>query len=342
MAMSSYEVVRRAIEFDCPDRLPLRFASMGINDTHGVKWNQIGVGDVTQRETLDEWGCTWVRSEVANMGQVKGHPLLDWNALAHYRWPDGNAPAFYEGMEERFAGSEGKYVITGIFMLLFERMHALHGFENTLIDLRLQRREMEKLADRIVEFNLAIMENTAQRFPGQIHGFNFSDDWGTELATFISPAFWNDFFKPRYKRIFAVAHSYGWHVWMHSCGKINAIIEPLIEIGLDLLNLQQPRVLGIEEVGRQFRGRIAFDSVCDIQHTLPFKDADEIREEARLLLTHWGTPAGGLILGDYGDGTAIGVGMDKKQIMLEAFLAADAEMRSQSVTTLTPLRYASG
>jgi hypothetical protein len=119
---------------------------------------------------------------------------------------------------------------------------------------------------------------------------------------------------------------------MHSCGKINAILESLVEIGVDLLNLQQPRVLGIEEVGRQFRGRVAFDSVCDIQHTLPFKDADEIRAEARLLLTHWSTLAGGFVLGDYGDGTAIGVGIEKKQVMLEAFLAADVERRSQSAT----------
>lgn len=331
MAMSSYEVVRRAIEFDYPDRLPMRFASVGINDTHGVNWNQIGTGDNSLPETIDEWGCTWVRSEVPNMGQVKGYPLLDLSAAAHYRWPDPDNPAFFDGMEDRFVGSDGKYIVTGIFMLLFERMHTLHGFENTLMDLYLQRREMEVLADRIVEFDLRMMANIASRFPGQIHGFSFSDDWGTELSTFVKPAFWDDFFRPRYKLLFDAAHSYGWHVWMHSCGRINGIMESLIHIGVNVLNLQQPRVLGIEEVGAQFGGRVAFDSVCDIQHTLPFGDADAIREEAYLLMKCWGSPAGGFILGDYGDGTAIGVGMDKKQVMLEAFLAADGEMRQQAI-----------
>jgi len=42
---------------------------------------------------------------------------------------------------------------------------------------------------------------------------------------------------------------------MHSCGKVNGIIEGLIEIGLDAINLQQPRALGIEEIGKRFRGR---------------------------------------------------------------------------------------
>lgn len=323
MPMSSYDVVRRAIEFDHPDRLPIRFTSLGLSDVHAVGWNQIGTGDHAYRETLDEWGCTWVRSEAKNMGQVKGHPLLDWAALDSFRWPDADDPAFYTGMESRFEGSEGQYIVTSIFMLLFERMHALHGFENTLADLVLERERMAMLADRIVDFDLGIMRNIHQRFPGRIHGFTFTDDWGTELATFINPRLWDDFFKPRYKRIFDAAHSHGWHVWMHSCGKVNAIMESLISIGLNVINLQQPCALGIDEVGQRFAGRICFESLCDIQATLPWKGAAEIEQEARRLLERWGTARGGFILSDYGDGQAIGVPLEKKQIMLDAFLAAD-------------------
>jgi hypothetical protein len=321
--MSSYEVVRRAIEFDNPDRLPVRFGSLGQSDIQLVKWKQIGTGDHAYRETVDEWGCTWQRSEAKNMGQVKGHPLQDWEALDRYRWPDAEDPRFYEGMEDRFAGSDGKYIITDIFMLLFERMQALHGFEETLTDLFVERERMEMLADRIVAFDLGVMRNTAGRFPGRIHGFAFTDDWGSENATLISPLLWDEFFKPRYKRLFDAAHSYGWHVWMHSCGKVNAIIGGLIEVGLNVINLQQPCALGIEEVGKHFRGRICFESLCDIQATLPWKGEDEIKEEARLLLHEWATPRGGFILSDYGDGQAIGVPLEKKQIMLDAFLKAD-------------------
>ena len=226
-------------------------------------------------------------------------------------------------MEAKFEGSDGKYITTGIFMLLFERMHALHGFQNTLADLYLEREKIEMLADRIVEFDLGVIENIGRRFPGQIHGFGFTDDWGSEQALFISPALWDEFFKPRYKALFDAMHAQGWHVLMHSCGRINAILDGLIEIGCNVVNLQQPRALGIEEVGAQFAGRICFESLCDIQHTLPMKGQDEIREEARLLLQCWGTPAGGFILSDYGDGAAIGVGPEVKQIMLDAFLEAD-------------------
>ena len=290
MPMSSYEVVRRTLEFDYPDRLPLIFESLGLSDVHSLGWNQIGVGDRRLRETMDEWGCTWARSEMDNMGQVKGHPLADWSAWDAYRWPDPDDPALYEGMEARFAGSEGKYIRTGIFMLLFERMHALHGFEATLTDLYLERERIEALADRIVEFDLGIIENISRRFGDRIHGFSFTDDWGTQQAVFVRPALWDQFFKPRYKVLFDAIHAAGWHVWMHSCGKVNDYIEGLIEIGLDAINLQQPRALGIEEIGRRYRGRICFESLCDIQHTLPFKSPDEIREEAACYYTNGARP----------------------------------------------------
>ena len=323
MSMSSYEVMRRAIEFERPDRLPVRFAALGLDDAHGVGWNQIGTGDHNLRASVDEWGCVWTRSEVANMGQVKGHPLAEWSALERYRWPDPDNPAFYEGMEAKFAGSEGKYVITYIFMLLFERMHSLRGLQNVLTDLYLEREQIEALADRIVDFDLGIIQNISQRFPGQIHGLGFSDDWGTQKNVFIRPELWDEFFKPRYQRVFTACHEVGWHALMHTCGKVNDIIESLIDIGLDAINLQQPRALGIEEIGRRYRGRICFESLCDIQHTLPFKGAKEIREEAELLLEQWATPDGGFILSDYGGDEAIGVEPGKGQIMLDAFQEAD-------------------
>ena len=327
MSMKPYEVVKRALHFQGPDRLPMRFATLGINDTHGVPTNAIGTGDHTLRQTYDEWHCLWARSEVANMGQVKGHPLEDWSAIDEYQWPDPDDPAYYAGMEDHFAGSEDKYVTTSIFMLLFERMHSLRGMTNVLTELYTDRSRMEYLADRIVAFDLAVIRNIGQRFPGRIHGFTFTDDWGSELDTFVSPRMWCDFFQPRYSRIFEAAHAQGWDVWMHSCGKVNKIIDPLIEIGLDAINLQQPRALGIEEVGKQYAGRICFESLCDIQATLPYADADEIRAEARLLLQHWSTPAGGFVLSDYGDGQAIGVPLWKKEVMLQAFREFDPYRR---------------
>lgn len=313
----------RAVEFRRPERLPLRFSSMGLDDCHVVAWNQIGTGDHAHRQTLDEWGCLWVRSETQNMGQVKGHPLESWDAAASYRWPDPRNAVLYDGMEARFEGSDGKYRMTDIFMLLFERMHSLRGFQNTLIDLALEQDQAEELADRIVDFDLGIIEEVSRRFPGMIDALSFTDDWGTESSLFIDPTLWREFFMPRYRRIFDVCHAAGWHVWMHSCGRVNAIISSLIETGVDVLDLQQPRALGIEEIGAAFAGKVCFSSLCDIQKTLPGGSPEQIRQEAALLLERWATDDGGFVLADYGDGAAIGAPDTQKRLMLDAFQAHD-------------------
>ncbi len=324
--MQSWEIVRKAVHFDNPERLPLCFDSLGLNDRRGIGpdfKSQRTLGDGTG---IDHFGCVWVKTEAKNMGQVKRHPLADWRALAGHPWPDPDCDEWYAAIPERVArgAADGKYLEAGIFMLLFERMHALRGFAATLEDLYLEPDLSAELADRLVDFDVRVIRNVASAAgAGRIHGLSFTDDWGTQQNCFVSPDFWREFFAPRYRRIFDECHRLGWDVHMHSCGKVNDLIEPLIEVGLDAINLQQPRALGIEEIGRRYRGRIAFSSLCDIQATLPFKGAAEIREEARLLLEHWAAPAGGFILSDYGDGEAIGVPIEKKQIMLEAFREFD-------------------
>ena len=54
MPMSSYEVVKRAIEFDSPDRLPVNFDSLGISDIHRVSWDQKGCGEFSEKVSHDE------------------------------------------------------------------------------------------------------------------------------------------------------------------------------------------------------------------------------------------------------------------------------------------------
>lgn len=320
---TSYEVVKNALNFTGPDRLPMDYPIYGDSDFRWVGWNQIGTGGNSQGNTLDEWGCTWSRSEVENMGLVTGHPIDDWAKLDSYRWLDPDDPALYEGMEKRFEGCEGKYIFTGIFALLFERLHHLHGFENTLVDLYLEPEKIEYLLDRIMEIDIRIIENISSRFPGRIHGLNFSEDWGTERSTFISVPLFDQVFKPRYQKIFDACREAGWDVWMHSCGKINDFIPSLIDVGVSSLNMFQPNVNGIEEIGRQFAGKICFHTCCDIQTTLVSGTDEEIEAEAEKLVRLWGTPKGGFVAINYGDFRAIGSTDHKKRVMYEAFLKSD-------------------
>lgn len=323
MSLSSREVVNRAIEFRKPDRLPVRFEKLGISDVYDLPVNQVLPWEQESDQNLDEWGCLWVRKGTSNMGQVKGYPLKNWTAMETYEWPNPDNPGLYERIEYGIEECNDRYILITVFGLLFERMHFLRGMENVFLDLYSEKERIEKLADRIVEYDLGLIHNLSSRFSSHIQGLGFTDDWGTEKGLLINPEMWKEFFKPRYARIFGAIHQAGWHIWMHSCGKVNDIIQDLIDIGVNVINLGQPRVLGIEEIGKRFSGHICFVTLCDIQHTLPFATKTEIFQEAQLLLRHWATEKGGFILSDYGEGEAIGVPDEKRKLMLKVFQELD-------------------
>jgi uroporphyrinogen-III decarboxylase len=293
----------------------------GTNDTYYVGWDMAG-GWQPEVPGMDEWGCVWEQTETANMGQVKGHPLADVSKLGKLVPPDYTDDARYANTLAQIETGEkyGRYVMTGIFMVLFERMHALHGFENTLVDLYYDRPNMEKLADIIADAHVTLVREMARRFPGRLDAWQMSDDWGTQQAAFISFDLWMDFFYPRYKRIFDAMHEAGCDVWVHSCGKVNEIIEGYIRAGVNVVNLQQPRALGIEEIGSRYRGRIAFQGLADIQATLPTGDRKKVDEDVDGLMSHWASDKGGFICSDYGSNEAIGVSDPTiKGYMYEAF-----------------------
>lgn len=324
MAMSPKEVVRAAIRFEMPDRLPVQIGALGYADTRGISLAhdserlRTGVG-------VDEWGCLWEKSEVANMGQVKGHPIRHISQVEDYPFPDPYDPFVYERVRAGLdnAEREGRYACIDQFMVLFERMHSLMGFQEVLEGLYLEPEAMGLLADRLVEYDVAKINRAGELFGDRIHGFGGTDDWGTQQAAFISPQKWREFFLPRYKRIWDAAHSWGWDVALHSCGKVNELIGPLTEAGAQMLNLQQPKALGIREVGKAFRGKVCFETLNDIQHTLPTHDLDAIEKEAEELLSEWAAPEGGFVFSDYGDGLAIGVPDEIKRFMLRTFLEKD-------------------
>jgi uroporphyrinogen-III decarboxylase len=286
----------------------VRFGAFGQDDTADVPLKD-GAGFDPGEELVDEWACRWETTDVPNMGQVKGHPLDDLRDVDKIPTPDYNDDRRYEAAPQAIqsAAENGKYVTVGIFAVLFERMHMLHGFENVLSGLLLDRPAMEALADKIVETHLVLIDNLRRRFGDRIHGISMTDDWGTQQSAFVSFDLWINFFYPRYKRLFDAMHDAGYDVWVHSCGRINEIIEGYIRTGVDVVNLQQPRAMGIREIGERYRDRIAFESLADIQATLPTGDRRRVDEDVEMLMTHWASSKGGFVFSDYGDPAGIGV-----------------------------------
>ena len=80
--MESREIVRRAIEFDHPPRLPFfqNQAPAVPDDACEIReMDRAQAGYFFDHPTWDDWGCRWEHAkDRPNMGQVVVHPLADW------------------------------------------------------------------------------------------------------------------------------------------------------------------------------------------------------------------------------------------------------------------------
>lgn len=317
------EVVKRAIEFRVPPRLPFWQRELpGVPDDvwETREMDRAEAGWFFDQPGLDDWGCLWERTEIKNMGQVIGHPLADWSAFVHYRPPDPRNPFYFERIGPTLDQARDRYVAVTCHFNLIERLHMLRGFAETMEDFYGDPARIERLLDMILEFKLAQLAELHRRFSDRVDGIFLTDDWGTQLGTFVGGDVFDRFFARRYRTLFDAIHDWGWHVILHSCGKVNAFVPRFIELGVDVLNLQQPRAYGVVEFGEQFKGKVCFLTTVDIQKTLPRGNELEVREEARLLVRHWSTPDGGLIVFNYGDPEALGIPAGMTPVMFDEFV----------------------
>lgn len=329
--MQSREIVRRAIEFDDPPRLPFFIGDFwedklskklrGFPNDVCDCWemDRQKAGWFFDNPAEDDWGCKWGKTDLANMGQVTFHPLSDWSKLKTFSPPNPRDPFYFDRLSETIDKANDRYVVVTSHFNLIERLHMLHGFERTLEDFYIEPDKIHCLLDMILDFKLEHFDELAKRFGDRVNGIFLTDDWGTQNNTFVSPEIFKEFFLERYKKLIKAVHSHNWHFILHSCGKINDFVPLLIEAGVDVLNMQQPRAYGIKQLGQQFAGKVCFLTTVDIQSTLPTGDAQLVRTEAEELVKYWSTPSGGFIVFNYGVSKAIGTTDEITEIMFQTF-----------------------
>ena len=320
--MDRREIVTRAIEFRTPPRLPFfQHEVSDVPDDVCDCWemDRAKAGWFFDHAAPDDWGCGWAVTDQKNMGQVVGHPLQDWAKLDRYRPPNPRDPFYFARLEDEMAGAGDRYVVVTSHFCLIERLHMLHGFKETLLDFYLEPAKVERVLDMVLEFKLEQFAELHRRYGDRVAGLFITDDWGTQEGTFISGEMFQTFFLERYRQMADAAHGYGWHLMLHSCGRINDFVPYFIDAGIDVLNMQQPRAYGIAELGGRFAGRICFLTTADIQSTLPSGDTERVRTEVDELIRHWSTPQGGFIVFNYGDPEALGVRPEMTEVMFHAF-----------------------
>ena len=303
--MDSIERVRRARDRKSPDRTPMFFFN---RDLHLSDFLHMGVVDETA-----EWGFGWERLD-DTMGQVKDHPIKTWADFETFLPPCADKPGRFDWVQSHMAQNSGKYNMLSLGLSGFTMMCCLRGLEDVMYDFYEEKENISHLADVVFGFE----EEIIKLVPGKgFHAVSFADDWGTQNGPMISPELWNSFFAPRYKRQFDLCHERGLDVYFHSCGSYWPLIDGLINAGVDFLNLSQPNLYDMKELGERFGDKVCFVCPVSYQTTSLSGTREEIFADVKLMNEHLGS--GGGLIGYIEDYPSIGMSEANYQSCIDAF-----------------------
>ena len=300
--MTSREIVRRIIgRKEAP-----RFG-FWLGNPHADSWPGLHryFGTSTEEDLRRKLGddFRWIRPQSGDStySHPEGKQIFDlWHSKAshgeagplagcrnaadieRFDWPDLRFLDFNEivGALE----NAGEYYRAGGFWTpFFHDIMDLFGMEAYMVNMVDNPGLVHAVTDRVCGFYHEANERLYAEAGRLIDGFLFGNDFGTQLDLIMSPAHFDEFILPWFRRFTDQAHRHGFQVILHSCGSIHRVIDRLIGAGVECLHPLQARArnMDAETLAREFKGRIAFLGGIDTQRVLNQGTPEKVREEVR-------------------------------------------------------------
>ena len=206
----------------------------------------------------------------------------DPGELDEFAWPDVLALDFTEALAALTAAGP-YYRASGFWAPFYHDIMDLFGMEEYFVKMRTNPRVVHAVTDKVCGFYYEANEAFFAAAEGLLDGYFFGNDFGTQRDLMISPALFDEFVLPWFKRLTDQARRRGFQVILHSCGSVHRVIPRLIEAGVDALHPLQAMARNMDAgtLARDFKGRIAFLGGVDTQRILNHGSPDEVRAEVR-------------------------------------------------------------
>ena len=272
--MTERELVQTALEGGTPEYTTLFW-------TGGQLMISTVIGNMPVPGTpggYDWWGVHWTACEEAGgaFAPTAGRPPvitdienwreelkipdisgIDWEAAAarDTSWLDPNKLTNFYGLANG----------------IFERIHFLMGFEETMMALATDPEEVAAMADTIAEFYCRIIEKIGQYYKPDY--FTLLDDYCQQSGPFMSPATFRNVFAPALKKIRDTVEANGMKFILHCCGKYGVLLDEFHEIGIRRLEPCMP-INDIPAMKNQYPD-MAFMGGLDLQKVIDNPDCGE-------------------------------------------------------------------
>jgi len=304
--MNHKERVLTAINIKEPDRVPIFVqlvpeVEQKLYKKYGLKGNElltflgndivncaVGVADSWDKtyrgeNKVDEWGIGWktVKHRSGEYTEIDYKPLekASFEDLRSYKIPDPEDEKRYSEvirLKEKFGDRYA--VMVDLSCTIFEISWYLRGMDNLMMDMHADKRFVNLLMNKILEFYILAAKKLAKIGVDIIW---IGDDVGMQTGMIISPEMFREFLKERYRLLIGEVKRLNEDIKIafHSDGFITPIISDLIEIGVDILNPVQPKCMDPAEIKEEFGKDLCFMGTIDEQETLPFGSIDDLKKE---------------------------------------------------------------
>lgn len=165
---------------------------------------------------------------------------------------------------------------------IFERLHFLMGFEDTLVNLMTEPEAMQELCTAIGEHRFEHYKLVVEYAKPDI--FLIHDDWGSKTNMFMHPDVWREIIKPHYVKAYKYLHDNGVIIMHHADCYMEQLVEDMVDLHIDIWQGIIPQN-DIAAIQKKLNGRMTLMGGLDAAIVdRPDSAEEEIREETRRTL----------------------------------------------------------
>ena len=236
---------------------------------------EVQVSDVSPHGFKDRFGGEWLCEDG---GYIFVNPLLvepDVSLIPRIRlFPAGDAQRIGDARARR----PDAFIFYQFTMTLGERLWALRGLENCMMDYLAEPKFVHAALDILLEMHLEALDEILTL---PIDGVTFGDDYGTQRGLMISREVFLEFFRPRLATLYEKVRAAGKVVMHHSCGDNTKLMADFVDLGLQVFHPLQPEAMDIATIKREFGKHLTFRGGIGTQGDIVFGTPADARAEVR-------------------------------------------------------------
>ena len=219
--------------------------------------------------------------------------IATWEDFEKYPWPTWRDADFSHIEYAAEILPDGMEILVSPYGML-EPIMWMMGFENLALALYDTPDLVEAMVERITSIYTPIADAVLDM--DRVAGLFMGDDMGFKTSTMFAPKHLRKYILPYHKQLAAMTHVRDKVYVLHNCGKIDLIMDDLIDdVRIDGKHSFEDVIMPVEECKIEYGDRVSLVGGIDMDF-LCRSTEEEVRARVRQVLDAC-TPGGGYVLG---------------------------------------------